>query len=147
MTGTNTWADTTSSSEMISNGKTIPKGFSATTRYRLKVVATAGTKSFVLHVDFLKFFTSSIKLKLIKIKLDIMWLKLDTMCQKLDTMWTKFAQKSTINSIMISTLVLILSNIWILKFKVLENDIRTIIFNIPIYKTSFNVFLIRFSTV
>ena len=51
MTGTNTWADTTSSSEMISNSKTIPKGLSTTTRYRLKVVASAGTKSKEFYIE------------------------------------------------------------------------------------------------
>ena len=52
MTGTDTWSDTTSSAEIISNGKTIPKGLSATTRYRLKVVATAGTKSKKFYIKF-----------------------------------------------------------------------------------------------
>ena len=51
MTGTDTWSDTTSSAEIISNGKTIPKGLSATTRYRLKVVAT-GTKSKEFYIKF-----------------------------------------------------------------------------------------------
>ena len=55
MTGVNTWADTTTASEMIQNSKTIPKGLSSTTKYRLKVVAAAGTKSkeFYIQLQFI----------------------------------------------------------------------------------------------
>ena len=55
MSGTNTWADTTTASEKIQNNKTIPKGLSSTTKYRLKVVATAGTKSkeFYIPLQFI----------------------------------------------------------------------------------------------
>lgn len=51
MTGTNTWTDTTSASEMIQNNKTIPKGLSTTSKYRLKVVATAGTKTKQFYIE------------------------------------------------------------------------------------------------
>ena len=55
MTGTNTWTDTTTTSEMIQNNKTIPKGLSSTTKYRLKIVAAAGTKSkeFYIQLQFI----------------------------------------------------------------------------------------------
>lgn len=55
MTGANTWTDTTTTSEMIQNNKTIPKGLSSTTKYRLKVVAAAGTKSkeFYIQLQFI----------------------------------------------------------------------------------------------
>lgn len=55
MTGVNTWTDTTSTSEMIQNSKTIPKGLTTTSKYRLKVVATAGTKSqeFSIELQFI----------------------------------------------------------------------------------------------
>ena len=55
MTGVNTWTDTTTASEMIQNSKTIPKGLSSTTKYRLKVVAAAGTKSkeFYIQLQFI----------------------------------------------------------------------------------------------
>ena len=64
MTGTDTWSDTTSSAEIISNGKTIPKGLSATTRYRLKVVATAGTKSeeFYIKISLRNFRYTSLEI-------------------------------------------------------------------------------------
>ena len=84
MTRTNTWSDSPSSSEMILNGKRTPKGSNSTTKYRLKVVA-AETKYFVLHVDFLKLFTSSTKFELIKTKSD-------NMLVKFDTIWVKFVK-------------------------------------------------------
>lgn len=55
MTGANTWSDTTDAAEMIQNGNTIPKGLSSTTKYRLKVVAAAGskTKEFYIELKFI----------------------------------------------------------------------------------------------
>jgi len=52
MTGANTWTDTTTATETITNGDTIPAGLDQTSKYRLKVTATNGsTKTSTTFVD------------------------------------------------------------------------------------------------